>query len=388
MTQDQACSPENSKRGFVLPAALLALTVLTVVTTAGFFSVQQEAKIGNAAGRATQAFYLAEIGINEVLGDWESVAANTLPQWGTHSVADTTPLGIWTVTVTRANDQLYYLSSEGSTTAGLLQGGATRELGLAARVTLPAFEPRAAATTTVSTNVNGTVEIDGRDKVPAGWGSRCTLPLLDKSGVLMADTTAVATSGPASITGNPSLTEDPYVGSGTLQQFGDLSWSDLTGVASKIYSGGTLGQFFPQVASNGSCDVGHSQNWGDPLNPTAPCGGHFPVIHIQGDAILQPGTRGQGILLVDGKLKAQGDFVFNGMIVAQDGYQTTGSDNHIIGALKTTTVDLSQGSTIGSSSIDYSSCAVREAVHRSADLNRARPLGERGWVDVSVLGGN
>ena len=373
----------------MLPAALLALTVLTVVTTAGFFSVQQEAKIGSAAGRATQAFYLAEIGINEVLGDWQGLSANTLPLWGTRTVADTTPLGIWTVTVTRANNQLYYLASEGTTTAGMLPGnGATRELGLGARVTLPAFEPRAAVTTTVSANAAGTVEIDGTDRVPPAWGGRCTLPLLDKSGLLMADTTTVATSGPASITGNPALTEDPYIGHSTLNQFGDLDWNDLTGMASKRYPGGTLSQFFPQVAANGTCDVGHPQNWGDPQNPTGPCGGHFPVIHIQGDAVLQPGTRGQGILLVDGKLKAQGDFVFNGMIVAQAGYQTTGSDNHVVGALKTTTIDLSQGSTIGASSVDYSSCAVREAVHRSADLNRARPLSERGWVDLSVLGGN
>ncbi len=387
-TLDPQSPRPDTRRGFVLPAALLALTVLTVVTTAGFFSVQQEAKIGAASGQATEAFYLAEMGVNSVLDRWSATPLTNVPQWGSWVVSDTTSLGIWRVTVTKGNDQMFYLDSEGTvTTGGLLTRGATRRVGLAARITLPDFSPRAAATTTVSTSVAGTVEIHGEDRVPVGWGSVCSGALTDKSGVLMQDTSALGSSGPANITGNPPMAEDPFLGPNSLTQFGDLDWADLIGVASKKYSPGTLPKALPKISGNGGCDVAHPANWGDPEHPAAPCGNLFPVIYIAGDAVLQSGTRGQGILLVEGDLIAQGDFLFNGMVVAQGSYTATGTANHVVGALMASQVNLSAGSSVGSSNIDYSSCAVHQAVVGSADLNRARPLNQRGWVDVSVLGG-
>lgn len=378
-----------ARRGFILPAALLALTILTVITTAGFFSVQQEAKIGHASEHATQAFYLAEIGLSEVLGNWDNAAASSMAQWSTRQLSDTTALGVWTVTVTKGNDHIYYLDSRGTiTTGGALLAGASRRVGVAARMVVPDFNPRAAVTTTFNASVNGQAEVHGEDHVPPGWGGVCSGALANKTGVLMQDTTAFGSTSPAVVSGNPPLVEDPSIGASTLNQFGDLDWSELTALASKVYSGGTLGPFGPQVGGGGMCAVGHSQNWGDPENPTAACGMHFPVIYIAGDAQLGPGTRGQGILLVEGDLSVQGDFIFNGMIIAQGKYEAAGSGNHVNGAVMAANLDVDQQSGLGSSVIDYSSCAVERAVMSSADLNRARPLSERAWVDVSALVGN
>jgi hypothetical protein len=44
--------------------------VVAVLVTAGFFLAGQESRIGQATERTTQAFYLAEHGMNQVMETW------------------------------------------------------------------------------------------------------------------------------------------------------------------------------------------------------------------------------------------------------------------------------------------------------------------------------
>ncbi|MEZ4415568.1 MAG: hypothetical protein R3E10_07415 [Gemmatimonadota bacterium] len=377
------------ERGFVLPAALLAVVVLTIVTTAGFFAVQQESQIGASAERSTKAFYLAEQGIVDVLGSWNNAQYAAMPQWGTRQSTDTTAMGIWTVTVTKGNDQIYYLDATGTLTeGGLLYQGSSRRVGLAARMTLPDFDPRAAITTTVNVSVRGRAEVHGEDHVPPGWGGVCTGPLSDRAGVLMQDTSTMGNAGKSKVTGNPPVQEDAGIGSQTFNQFGDMDWAELVSLASKVYAGGSLNQFFPQLDVNGNCDFGDMQNWGDPENPAAPCGNYFPVIYMAGSANLQSGSRGQGILLVDGDLAVRGDFLFHGLVIVHGQYDSQGSGNRVYGAVMASNVDLDQQNAVGQSVVDFSSCAIERAILNASELNRARPLWERGWVDLSSLSGS
>src|SRR5260370_32496138 len=87
----------------------------------------------------------------------------------------------------------------------------------------------------------------------------------------------------------------------------------------KCCAGGLL----PAVTAAGACDQTVLTNWGDPLNPTAPCGGYFPIIHITGSATIN-GQEGQGILLVDGDLSVLGGFQFYGITIIQGSLITAG----------------------------------------------------------------
>lgn len=374
------------RHGFVLPAVLLAIVILTIVTTAGFFSVQQEARIGASGERAAKALYLAEQGLTEVLGRWSNASAAAMPVWGTTQFADTTSSGIWTVTLTRGNERIFYLDATGTVTdGGALYAGAQRRIGMAARMSLPRLDPRAAVTTTVNVSVQGQAEVHGEDRIPPGWGGVCSGTLANRGGVLMQDTTTLSNSGASQLTGAPPLLEDPTLGQHTFTQFGDMAWPELVSLASKVYGGGSLARFGAQLDAIGGCDYGHTQNWGDPENPGAPCGGYFPVVYIAGDATLQSGTRGQGILLVEGDLVVRGDVLFHGLVIAQGAYDAEGTDNRIYGAVMANNVDIEQTGTLGRSGVDYSSCAVERALLNAKELDRARPLSQRGWVDLSAL---
>ena len=76
---------------------------------------------------------------------------------------------------------------------------------------------------------------------------------------------------------------DPSIDNDTFFDFGALDWNALTAMATK--TGFPLNQpaLGPRFAADGSCDFGHPENWGDPLNPTSACGNYFPIIYAPGN---------------------------------------------------------------------------------------------------------
>ena len=376
----------RTRHGFAFPAVLLAMTVLLTITTAGFFAANQEAKVSASAKQSATAFYLAEQGIAEVLEGWDNASFASMPQWDTALFSDTAGDGYWDVTVTKANDKVYLLDATSTVTrGGPMMAGATRRVGLVARLTLPDFDPRAALTTRNNVSVRGRAEVHGEDTNPPNWGGVCSGSLTDKAGVLLDDTSNLGKSGKGKLTGAPPVAEDTTINASTFTDFGDLHWAELIQMASKVYPGGSLNQFLPQLDVSGNCNRGHPNNWGDPVNPAGPCGNYFPVIYIQNDANLQSGTRGQGILLVDGSLDVRGDFIFHGLIITQGDFNAQGAGNRVYGAVMASNVDFDLQKGVGASVLDYSSCAIERAIINSSDLNRARPLIQRGWVDASLV---
>jgi hypothetical protein len=103
-----------------------------------------------------------------------------------------------------------------------------------------------------------------------------------------------------------------------------------------------------------------------------------------GALTLQSNGYGQGILLVDGDLQVRGGFTFFGIIIVQGTFTTGNGTNRIFGAvMASNAADLNQ-TFLGTSTIQYSRCAVTRAVLNNAALARARPLAERSWVDLSA----
>ena len=136
---------------------------------------------------------------------------------------------------------------------------------------------------------------------------------------------------------------------------------------------------------DGSCNRGAYLNWGEPTDLSHACAGYFPIIHVNGDARMQSGGRGQGILLVEGDLDLRGAFEFYGVVIVQGAFQTQGSGNRVNGAVWASNAQIQDQSLVGGSVTQYSSCAVEQAILNNASLNRARPIMDRGWVDVSRL---
>lgn len=83
----------------------------------------------------------------------------------------------------------------------------------------------------------------------------------------------------------------------------------------------------PEVVG-GRCIVSAPLNWGDPSDPTGPCGDHRVALRVEGDLGLSGGT-GQGVLFVDGDVDAVGvDFrgvvAATGVVVVREGARLSG----------------------------------------------------------------
>jgi len=395
-TRAARTADSHRSAGFALPAAIFAMVVVGLLVTAGIHLGTQESRISLAGERATQAFYVAESGMNTVLGTFSPGGAN-LTVWGNPTtLSGTTPQGDWEAEVRRVDDRLFLVVTTGSVAAG---GGAeaSRTLGAVARVLTAEIAPQGALVTRGDVTVRGSAQIRGEDQNPAGWGPDiCPGPLQDLPGVVTDVTSpprTVSTQGNAVVSGSPAHEQDPTLNADSFQQFGDLSWADLTAMATIRLPPGNHNGMAPSLTAAGACNFADLLNWGEPDDPASPCGSYFPIIHISGNANLQSNARGQGILLVDGNLELRGSFHFYGIIIAQGsiGVQGGGANApRVTGGVMSAnlavigdTLSGGEQAFVGSSIVRNSRCAVQQAVLKNAALNRLAPLAERGWVDVT-----
>src|SRR5688572_31814979 len=134
----------NQRRGgFALPVAVLALVVVGVLVTGGFFMAQQETRVGVASQQGSMAFYIAEQGMNEVLANWAAATYSAIPLWGADTVTGSITQGSYTVQIHHLTDYMYFLESEGTVTQGGLLAGAARKMGLLARIQTAWIDPPA-----------------------------------------------------------------------------------------------------------------------------------------------------------------------------------------------------------------------------------------------------
>ena len=381
----------TDQRGFALPAAIGALVIIGVLMTAGFFMAQQELRIGVASNHANMAVNIAQAGANEVLSNWNGYQLGNIGIWSDTTLTSTTENGVWTVTISNANNFIYFLTATGEVTeGGAMWAGARRTIGIATKILFADINPPAAFTTRGSVEVKGTALINGTNTTPTTWGPYCgDVATNDTTGILVNDiTTPPTTSGSGDIQGNPPYDEDPTMVDQTFTQFGDMDWAQLTTLAAlegKDLSSitGTISTIEPVVVG-GLCDTSPLLNWGDTL-PTAPCGSYFPLLYHGGSMRIQGNAYGQGILLVEGDLELRGGFVFYGIIIIQGSFSTQGSGNRIIGAVMASNGGALDQTSTGGSEVTYSRCTITRAVLNNASLSRARPVGQRGWVDLSAV---
>ena len=407
--------PRASQRraGFALPVAVLSLVVVGVLVTGGFFMAQQETRAGVSSKNSSMAFYIAEQGMNEVLANWSAARYSQIPLWQSDTVTGGITQGSYTVEINHLTDLLYFIESQGTVTEGGRLAGATRKLGVLARIQTAWINPRAALTTRGETRVGGTAEVHGNDAHPTGWATECaSQPLSNKPGVLTDANGTTTKFGAGKIQGTPDTLRDATIADSTFLEYGDLGWEDLVELAEADGMDVTsLGSSLTPVPSltGTACNTGDPLNWGEPWRSISqgasykePCTDYFPLIYHSGDLSLQGNGRAQGILLVgditynadgsiadmSGNLDLRGNFTFNGIIITLGKFETqAGQSPRITGGVLAGNADLARESLVGGSVVQYSSCAVTESIMNNASLSKARPLSNRSWVDLSNLGG-
>jgi len=200
-----------------------------------------------------------------------------------------------------------------------------------------------------------------------------------KAGVRTPDPSLVSTQRPGQLYGNPPVIGDTSVHTSTFTQFGDISYASLAASANVQLGGGNY-KVTPNVSGT-TCVRTDNLNWGDGMNPTAPCGNYFPIIHVAGNVTLN-GDQGQGILLVDGDLDVQGSFIFYGIVLVQGHLKTAGggsTDAHFYGAVMAENVDLELNSLSGNATLQYSKCAITNAMEGTMSVS---PIRSRSWIQL------
>lgn len=372
-------SPLRNERGVALVIIIFGIVVLVGLISGIFIASVLEHRTGQNFRPTEQAFNSAEEGLTEALSRWNRSAWNALPVLGSATFSDTTPsgTGLYSGSVRRLSNQIFVLDVTGTSA----RGGARQRLGTYVKLRTPTVDIDAALTTRGASKIGGSARISGVDVTPPGWAS-CPAPQPPIAGIRVPDADQLdfvgGCSGASCVSGNPKVLEDPTVADSTFFEFGDADWAALVAMADKQLPGGNYQHIGPQLMAGGECNTAHPLNWGDPLVPTSPCGSYFPIVYVSGDVTINTGI-GQGILLVEGDLNAQGNVEFFGIVIVRGRLKTAGSGNHFNGAVMAANVDLDQNMVLGNAEVQYSSCAVQRA-QQSAGVGA--PLRARGWVQL------
>ena len=383
------------ERGVALPVAIFAIVVIGALVAGALFAATQEQRAGESSRRLQQSFGVAEVGAYDVVRTWDSPTYNQRGVYPTDSVAvpnalltGTTPrsTGSYGGYVYRLNNNLYLIDVTGhdtvSGTGSSSSGRARQRVGLLTRVKLLGLNVQAALTTGTSDALSGQATVNGTDQNPPGWDA-CAATGPSLAGIRADEGARVDTSGQASVIGTPPVRIDPGVSDSTFSRFGDVTYAALAARADITLPGQNFSVNIAPVVTNGQCDKTVPTNWGDGVNPSGPCGSYSPIVHITGNATIN-GDQGQGILLVDGNLSIQGAaFQWFGVAIIQGRLQTAGganTDAHFWGAMLVhDSVTFGANQLSGHANINYSSCALGQALNRTGVV---APLRSRGWVQL------
>jgi hypothetical protein len=205
--------------------------------------------------------------------------------------------------------------------------------------------------------------VDGTDQIPPGWsGSTCPGPFSDLPGLTTSDSTAINVKGSVEIDGAPPIQQDTTIAAADFTTFGGVTYDSLATFAGV---GFTKNQRFKNaigpVVVGGVCDTSDPTNWGSPQDPTGPCGGYAPIVHVAGNLVIQGSGQGQGILLVDGNLEIDDDFSYYGLVIVMGHLRIRGPGRIYGAALVQGAGGGARSELSGGGKVLYSSCAVQQA---------------------------
>ena len=372
----------QNERGMALAVAIFALVIVGALVAGALFAGTQEQRVGESSRRLQQSFGVAELGAFDAIRNW-TTTYNQSGAYPTDSTAfiGTTPQGKGSFGgyVYRLNSQLYLIDITGHDTvsaAGGFSGRARQRVGLLARVNPLKVDNQAALT--VGGPVvfgGGNVYVKGQDTPPTGWtGCGPAAPTI--AGVRAKNAGDVVNSS-GQVTGSPNVLITPSMDSTTFMQYGNTSYAQIASRANITLPAGSYAP--APVVANGVCNKAVTTNWGDGTTPANPCGGYYPIIHLTGNTTLTNGD-GQGILLADGNVTAGGNFTFYGIVIVRGSFSTVaGGSVKIYGSVLAQSLNLATTAFSGDAVINYSSCAISNALQSTSNaaMNRSR-----GWIQL------
>ena len=366
----------NSNRGVALPLAIFALVVVGALVAGSFFIGMQEQRVGRNTVALQQAFAAAEAGAQTAVIEWDPTVVNQLTVGTELAIGGTLPgsSGWYRGAIRRLNEMMFLVRAEGFSP----DSQARQQVGLLVRLRPVEVNIQAALETQGQTKIGGSSYIDGNDNLPSGW-TDCPSTEPPLPGIRINDSDSLSFSGcggMSCIAGDPQVEQDPTINDSTLTTFGDLDFDGLRELANKFVSGGTM-KIEPAVSGT-ACLTGTLNNWGSPLDPSGPCGGYFPIVWSEGDLNIN-GDQGQGVLIVNGNLRVQGNFEFFGPVLIRGTLETTGTGGHFNGGVIAANVDLDQNTVLGDAVVNYSSCALAKALKNSA---QGALLRDRSWINL------
>ncbi len=385
----------RDERGMALALAIVALVVVGALVAGTLFVGTQEQRVGENQRRVAQSFGVAEAALVE-----ESNPATWQPNAVTYNSMRTYPLdtallawptwktapnntGQYGGHMVKLNDNLYFMEMTGADQASrggasMSGGGARQRLGLLLRIKPVQFPMQAAMTTQGNIDLRGQAEVDGTDQNPTGWAD-CAPADTNKAGIRTSSTSTVTAHGSGGVYGNPPVVKDPTVADSTFTKFGDVLWTQLVAAANIKLPGGT---YTTQPSLIGTaCNRADVLNWGDGMNKAAPCGNYMPIIYLSGTTTLN-NVQGQGILLINGDLNIQGSYQFYGVTIIQGALKASGggtTEAHFWGMTMARSVDFDSQKFTGKAEINYSKCAIVNALQLSGVGAQMR---SRGWVQL------
>ena len=390
----------KNERGMALAIAIVALVVVGALIAGALFSGTQEQRVAENVRRLQASAGVADEGVYAIIRNWgdpnnKSTYSELYPypakapskdtaQFARKTVSSKT--GSYSGSLTKLNDEMYLIDMTGQDTmslAGRIRGGgASQRVGLLTRIRPIQVNTNAALTSGGTNVVVGNASIDGNDHSP--WTSCAPLDSA-KPGIRYQVGDTVSASGHPSIAGSPPTLRDPNLKDSAFSVYGDVTYAQMVQSATINLTAQNFANSIGPALSNGACDYNVQTNWGSPTNPTGPCGGYFPIIHIAGTGAIINGQEGQGILLVDGSLNVQGGFQFYGIVIIKGSLKTSGGGGnpaHFWGSVMvqdTISFADTTNNISGSANLLYSKCAIMKALNKTGT---ATTLRSRGWTQL------
>lgn len=387
----------RNRDGFAMFMALGSLVIIAVLVAASSMISLQETRLGQNQLVQARAFAAAEYGLNRIQADWDrtpNLTMNTGDRFDTTYVLDRDTVDVHYV---RLNNETFWIVSEGMAMVGnnvTLARQGRKRIGAILRLRIPTIKAEGAITVNGNAAIKGSVSVSGNNNIPSGW-SGCDASAPGKAGVVIPTTASTADIVESKITdGSPKVSKSSTASdAATYIAYGDENWSTLTGLANFQFLNGTVPDPAPVENADGTCNRTLNTNWGEPLRTSGyvdGCINFFPIIYATCTPFPVPparceislnGGRGQGILLIHGDARLNGQFEWYGLVVTSGDINKGNGAAKIHGGVMAANSDLDASSSDfqGNASFKYSQCSLERAMRGSAQVVQAK---ERSWTEL------
>jgi hypothetical protein len=363
------------RRGSALLLVLVAMVVLAVLSSASMMSAFQEARSSRAAQIQQRALTVAEFALNQQLSNWrpqrQSMAMGAIDSMAVGvDLGDTAIVRVQRLTSTDFNVVSVGRAGIGN---GLME--AQREVSMLVTFRAPTVRPGGILTSFGDVDVQGSPTLSGRNTTPPGWPA-CATAARDTFAISYNPSSRISVQKPASQAIGGTRADPRAADPRNYDTFGTDTWASMIARANVRVTGNISPS---PTGSSTTCNT-FSSNWGEPrrgMGTVAGCMDYFPIIYSPGDLDLQTG-RGQGILIVDGRLRIRGNFEFVGLILVRDEFEAEGNMS-LHGAVMSRNADNAETRVRGNGTLMYSRCAVDRALGALATPTRAK---ERAWANI------